>query len=685
MTPAPPTAAARYTTRAMRVAAWLERRGDPLPLLDAVLLGGAAWTVADNAAYLLHQSLFVATCGAAVLAGALAWGWRRVPDTAPDGESAGATDAPAPPRWVRVLWVVAALAVVALWLGTRRVTVFWLGAVLVLGGNVFWQWRSGEARRNGAGAPGRTRPLWLGAICIVAVYLAMTTHRPDTDDTYYLNRAAVAADDFFGPLPHTFTVFAGDVPSPYPTYGLTAYHDFLGLLSRVLDSEPIAIASFVITPVASVLLILAYAALLRALTPRAWPWCLLAVVALLFIDGSYVQNISNHAFVRIWQGKALLLHLWLPLLLLHGFRYGADGGARNAVRLAAGETAALGLSSVGLWMAPVVGCTAVLAGAFGRRALVRRTLLAVVCCAYPLVVGAVAYGQSLERADQRYREPAYQDDTWYRNPDRLMTTYFGSVDGAAFWLGASVLAGVVAPDRRFRRFSAVAAFVLWTTFLNPHLASYVARYVTSATVYWRTLWLLPLMVMAAGVLAAGFNAPRPWGAWLGPVVLVLGVAAQARWITTTYVLSSENFAWRGPPALKVPAQEYAIAAFLTDVLPAGSAVVAPPDLAWIFPMFREHLYPLAPKDVAVTLHIGRRLGRAHEAEDRIRATQYVDGHAVLEPAEFRRILREFDVRGVVVERGMVEHSTIAETLKRAGFQLARADRYYLTYVRPPGA
>src|SRR6185369_3247695 len=62
---------------------------------------------------------------------------------------------------------------------------------------------------------------------------------------------------------------------------------------------------------------------------------------------------GNFAFVRLWQGKSIVLSVFMPLVYENALRFAARPGRRDWMMLMAAQIAAVGVSSSALWLAPV--------------------------------------------------------------------------------------------------------------------------------------------------------------------------------------------------------------------------------------------------------------------------------------------------------------------------------------------
>lgn len=641
-------------------------RFSPETILGTFVLGFGLWTLGNNLAIALRGSLFLAAIFTAVFAISLTVLWKKLPS-----QNQAASEKFPESEWIgprlNARLIIGALVVLLGWILTRHYWVFWLGGLGLI--TVFLvKARASAPFLYGPAKPSPTGLTSTWLLVLACSALAFLAIRPDADDAHYLNRAAYVAGNFFKPLPEHYTIFPGEhIPYP-PVFSFHVYHDFVGLLSKVSGLEPLEVSAFLLTPILASLVVLAYAVLFRTLFPTAWPWALAAVVALLLIDGTSHVFFSNFAFVRIWQGKCVLLHLLAPALIAYALWFGSTGGLRNLIRLALAEIAAFGLSPIAIWLAPILALTGILAGGWGQKSLLQRLAGGLLASLYPLARGALVYFQ-FQQEQAPYR------DLTAGGPGDLFLRYCGSFQAVAVWLGVILLAPLLTAERKMAWFCAVYAFVYLLIFGNPLLAPFVFKHMAPGTVAWRTLWLIPLPAMAAAILCSGIRSGMNRTTMVGPLLLVLLIGGYGLLIPKTYVLSPKNrvsFRWS---AVKAGQAEYALAKFLARHLPSGSNVIAPTEVAWILPTLRKTLYSVMPKVNVVKHTILIRLGRQKEFNRRMFTAHFANGITFtygnrtggLPSATLQFLIRDFDVQAVVTVKSLPDFERVNQTLNQMGF------------------
>jgi hypothetical protein len=670
------------------VAEALSNRAGRLPRVeqfsvDFILAAGAIWTVSCNLAYLAGWSLRTASMlSAAGLAVASALFLVFIRHDRSRAEAVaiccGPEDVRTSPDRGNIAVVAAAVIGLILWMAFLRTYLwFWLISVPLL---TWGCWRTVRARvpatDGPAGSEPPARPVLLALLCAAAVLVTLATRQPSQDDCYYLNRSATLADDFTGTMRTGYSVLEKPgLPWPYPSYPLTAFHDFVGLLSWATGLEPLAVSAYILAPVGAVLMVFAYSLLCRTLFGRRWPWALVGVFILLAVGGSNVWHFANFGFPRIWQGKSLVLHVILPLVAVLGLRYGANGRLGDLLRLAGAATCAAGLSSISIWLVPSFTVLAALGGIQQWRHAIPRLVAVVAACGYPLAEGLLA-------------RSGFTADVGYRVVDRsfeeLMQMSFGGSLGTAAWAAVVLLAPLTAPGLRTRRYLTVSVLGGLLTLMNPALFGLVVKYVTSAVVFWRVTWALPPMaVLAACLSLAGFQVPgRKLRKIAGPAVWCLLTAAFVDLAIRPPYGILANPGRIGWPGLKVTQPEYDAIALLMAKLPPGSPVMAPEEVGWMIPTFRHRLGSIAPRLNVIDQTVEHQMADAEEAQMRRESLRISQGG--LGPGDeqiLRQLVERYGLRGVVMAAASPGTTAADSTLERMGFKALRQGPYIL-WIRP---
>jgi len=649
-------------------------RDGPAPserLCDLACAAFASWTLASHATVAAGGSLrglvalFAAAAAALVLLAARAR--RRAGARAAPPPPAAPAPAPAPraaPGLVRGLELAgAALALAALahFLAGGGVLGLWWGAALALAAALAAGW----LREDPAPPParrGRGPELALFGLSLLCLGATLAIHRPDIDDAFYVNLAVAAVDQPGQPLLAADTLHGvPGLPLHLPVYQLHSWELAPAALSLATGLPVIACFHLLAAGLGAFLVPLAAAHLLRRLLPGAWLFATAAFVLVLLAAGETHRSYANFAFPRMWQGKAVALFVFLPLVQSYALDFARCPRARAFALLAAAQIAALGASSSALWVAPA-GALAALASALRpSREGLRRGALGALASLYVLAAGVLVRGQMASHAPARPAGP----------PGALLAEAGSEVLGtsrlAALSLFALAAGWAVVPPGLARRFACGVPLAVLVVLLDPYTGEWVSANLTGPS-YWRALWALPVPLLLALLLAAPLR-------WPGAPGLAAGLAACAGfalWVPRYPVFDPRNAGPQvgirvGRPSLKVPEVPYGWARALNESVEPGAAVVAPYWVSRWVPTFHHHAHPLEVR-LSYLLSYREELG-PEDVEDRHVMSAYAAG-ALLEPdapERFRRGLERYRVRGVCLAISDLSDEARA-ILRGAGFE-----------------
>lgn len=607
-------------------------------LLDGVVMGYAGFTLLANLVVHRGGSLRQLTGAAALatltgLAGALWRVARRRPfeEKARAQPSAREIDPPPSPR-LRLGVVAGAFACVGLLATTGSLLPFSASGLILTGGLLLRE--ISKPPRLASPAPTRRQLAWLLAFAGLCVATVLAAHRPDADDSFYVNQVVTAADHPDAPILHYDGLHGiPEVPLQLPVFAVLSFEPLEAVLTWLSGAPALVVAHLVVPAFAAFLLPFAYARLLRRLLPSRWLIGVALALAWLVCVGDGEGGYGDFALLRLQQGKSIMLHLALPLVLCHGIELAQAPGWRRLLRLAAAQICAVGLSSTALWLAPATAALGLASGvvltnaAGGARHALRALGWALASCAYPL---ALALG--LRSATLRvFAEAAHPlpSTAWSGSQLAAGARELVLGDGIAGLFALAVILGAwaAAETDLARRFCAVCSFaflLLW----NPLTAPFVASQVTGADAYFRVFWLLPLPVLVVVVLARPFAAGAPgWLAGGLAAALMLGLPG-------AYTLSAANGVRLGWPGYKLPPVAFEAAREIGAHAGSGDLVLAPSDVTLWIPLLHGHPAPLMVREILLDV-LRPRLG-GPELERRVLLTRMVGGE--LRPAAGGEIL-----------------------------------------------
>jgi hypothetical protein len=404
---------------------------------------------------------------------------------------------------------------------------------------------------------------------------AISAHRPDADDSFYLSLPVTCLDrpdEAF--LSHDGMFGEPDLPLYRSWYRLKSYEPLLAAVSWWTGLGVKDVYYLWLPALFGALVVLAHWFALRQLG-GSYPGLGAAVALAVWLCwGEQHWSPGNFAFVRLFQGKAVLVAVCVPAAVGYGWRFVRRPTPRGWLLLGAVTVASIGISGSAVVAVPTV-LAAVLVGG-GRRGW--RGLPAVAAASVAAVAVFVelglhrGLGAVLERLDAL---PALSLEA--------LSIALGDPPRRALAMGALLLAPMLVPRARRRQAVGFAA-VLVAVLLSPWLAGFVQQ--LHYRLGWRLFWTVPfplLLGLLAQRLAALGGPGRRWTAVAGPA-LVAGVFLAVGGPTT---LSPADGTRLGRPGWKVP-PEHAVAATLVALAGPDRRVLAPWRVSAWLPTFRGH-------------------------------------------------------------------------------------------------
>jgi hypothetical protein len=634
-------------------------------LVAGTVLVFALWTLCCQAVVRLGGNLYtlitVFTC-VGFVAGGAAW---RLRESKANQSSATVGQEPPPsnpqelaPGRLRILrgsCAVAAVAGTPLIYNTGSTVALWgwIAAWLLVSFLAVFFWE--KPARMPTPTKGRWQEAVLWSLALAAVIFTLISHRSDYDDSIYVNFAVAAADQPEQPLLAKDTLHGIEgLPLSLAIYRLQSWELLLGAFSWLTGIPAIYCFHWVAAALAALLLPFAHARLFRLLVPRLWPWAVAASLVVLVATGETHRWYGNFAFVRIWQGKSLLVSILLPLVAAFAMEYMARPTGRRWLLLCAVQIAAVGANVTALWAAPAVALAGLVCAMEPTWKSLRSAALGALASSYILAAGAFA-----KKGVSAFVVPEEAVFNFGERGDLLLQALvevLGKGHLLLFSLVTITLAWTLAPPGLGRRFAVGMPLAVWGLLLNPLVAPLVFKQVTGPA-YWRLLWSLPLPILMSLVLISplrlkgrfkrqlnGQHQGRLRG-WWGPALCLALLTAYALLVPTYSGFSPQNRVLIYlRPMLKVRWPMYRPAIQLNSSVPPGSYVLAPNNVSMWIPTLHHHVYPLRARHY---LNLNRFYLGEEDFENRGAMMRYVAGEGIKGDANlFRQGLSHYSVTGV---------------------------------------
>ncbi|MGB7818266.1 MAG: DUF6077 domain-containing protein [Ornithinibacter sp.] len=408
---------------------------------------------------------------------------------------------------------------------------------------------------------------WTAAI--ISAYGSTRIARTDGDDAYFLNLSSWVADRGFFPLNDTMisqNIFPPNGAHSPPTHSVEA---LIGTLARLTQVEAGSIAYLAVPPALTLLGVLALTWAVEESRIPTSPAAVVAAVGYLWTTGGTGYSFGSFFAVRLWQGKAMLLSLAVPLIIVLGSRLLRSGGWRNHVLFGAAVITAVGFSNTSAFLVPLLLGAMFVAGLALRRPMGSFRVL--LWALYPVAGGVVSFLMAPESAtDAQLSAEGFATERGpYVNP--LVT-----VPGRDGILVATILAiglGALGIANRTVRAVAAATIVVTAITLLPPARDVFAD-VGLGAVVWRLWWLIPVPLLLGGVVGAvAGRIPRHPALVAAPLAFALALVplVGGRWVGA----ETDRTRIVSPTAWKVKPGALTTAQYVQQISRPGDTVLVP--------------------------------------------------------------------------------------------------------------
>jgi len=422
-------------------------------------------------------------------------------------------------------------------------------------------------------------------LVVIMLFFALFANTHNFDDAHYIRTSVDMADHPEKPvlLEDPLGLFEG-APLLIPVYKAHSIETFCAAISSLTGVPVIYVFHFLLPVIGLFLSVMAHLLIFRVLIPKK---ALLAtIISFVLIYAVSLRAMGNITFIRMHQGKGVLLGVFLPLIIAYGLKAARENKGRDWFLLALSQVCAIGMNATALWLAPVVANLAVIAGsiAFKSSFFIRNNIYALLSSMYIVLFGL-------------YLVVNFQMPPFYITKDtesvKLITGSIHRVfgNGLAMYMSFFVImfSWMFAPSRQSRIFCIVFPAALLIVFYNPLVARFLAEYIVSEQTYWRTAWLIPLQVFIGIIGVSPFVRNKP--SWLiyPKLIFIAGMFLVYFCYSPT---KSRLFAKNSRIEIKYPSlkvtKEYYVAEKINKMLDEDDVLVSPNKISmWISTMHRH--------------------------------------------------------------------------------------------------
>ena len=531
-------------------------------------------------------------------------------------------------------------------------TMVWCFFAIALGGlfllTRLWKKTDAAPGRGYRFHPSQIPLVTMGVACAVTI---LFVRRPNQDDVIYFHRVLAQLSALSEPIFLRQTLVDMDAAAFSPVHLATSHEMLMALLGHYLGIDPLYFYQVVghAFTAFSISFVLYWCARIFGL--NRWQAAVGAFLGIAFLLAGSVAGASfgNTAFGRMWQGKAIVWILFLPVTLSLTYRFLRLGNGSDLAWLFLLAIAGVGLSNTALYLIPaVIGCSCVSFLAVERFdpkrrehfwAEFRRCLLLGIPLAYPVTILALLKLNIIPRPiDLQGFGPEYLP--WRQCLDYVVGTPAEHIRNVVLMIGVPLL---VIRGRQ-GRFLFLYICAVWLFCLNPLLAHLWMKNITAAC-YFRLVYLLQLPLLSTMLAAAGPRPGQARGSLKGQLLTQLGLVAvivsffySFRTLSIMPPNPKPGIGWKSPRDYQLLPQNVAFAEAAGKYI-ARSKLLAP---TWTasseLPLLFPDMKPVAPRLVT---HYFANAGNPREGGIRQQAAIFVQGEKNASPQRFKMLANAF--------------------------------------------
>ncbi|WP_433357526.1 DUF6077 domain-containing protein [Micromonospora saelicesensis] len=637
----------------------------PVLITDGAVVAFALWTVLYHLAFLFGlapSGTFLIWIGGC-LVGLGGWLWRRRgrPSSAAGRVHQEAVEgaAPAYPRPLLAL-VLGAGTIAAVTAGLTTVEdgvgegiPWWIPGgfgALAAAGAMFLVRRRWLATPAGVAPTAAATPLSSAYALIVAVLAAISGlffARNSVDDAFFLGKSVWVAERDEVPL-RDFLFTDGVAPAMNSQPPVPSIEVFYGAFAHVFGLHAASATWYIVTPVMSVVAVLALWRLVQRWAPRRAALAFTVAVTYLYLVAGDDAALGTFHLTRLHQGKTMFVAAVVPLMWVYLTEWFDSRSRRGLILIAALSIVATGLSTTSAIVLPLL-----VGGAVFAMMLVGRWRDAILAGAAALVypIGATIWsrlnaGPITENAAAAF----YDAEATYRRT--VLFGVLGVIGGLALWLGPLVA------RRRTPQLLVAGSTLAMSVLLFPGVLDALNSLTGIGVVLWRMPWMFALPAVIGILCTVDLPRLRVFGsaAIAAALVACFALFGTPMWSAKSYVTVHEQPVW------KLPQQRKSIVFWMTRLDRPDGVVLAPSTLMHTAPMVTSRMRVVSPND----RYLPDYGIDSPFAQDRLKLVALANGKPELAPvSELAGAIERLDVTTICVYTGNQVARDLAPQL---GFQ-----------------
>lgn len=328
--------------------------------------------------------------------------------------------------------------------------------------------------------------LLLVVITVLIIFLFLF-YRSDADDSFYVSNVLLfSKSDTLNPYDSSF---GNSSFGTVPMYDFQIWEGYLAVFSRLFSIKASVLCHFVMVPVLCIIAVSAYLLLGDIIFRESRKSSLFVIILLMIysMGGYAVYTKGSFLLSRIWQGKAVYLHIVLPIAIAIMLFYLKEQRKTQGILLGAIMLAGIALNPTSMYVIGFQILFMMIAISYHIKRWkgllhILPTLLVVGVFSAFILLRTHNYNGQVEAASNVPENFAYE----------VFVNFFGEGMGYFLIYIICCLFILIKGETKGKIICVYTPVLLLLGVWNPLMAPVVAQHLTMVPSYWRVFWLLPI-------------------------------------------------------------------------------------------------------------------------------------------------------------------------------------------------
>lgn len=407
----------------------------------------------------------------------------------------------------------------------------------------------------------------------------------------------------------------------------------------------------------------------------------LFAAAVILLLGETPRTPGTWSFPYIYTGKVLFISMGLPLFAAASINLLRARSHLDWLLAFSVTTALVGTTSSSMALLPALAAVLVLAYATvsgNYRIFVGNSLIYLSSLSYLLVYTLIVFLNF--HSNVSANSPVNEDfPVTFLGHAEFFLEKTGPATPLAL-IGSTVMA-LLMTSGNTRKFIVAWIAASIALFLNPIVAPFVIKYLTTPNIYWRMFYIYPLVLLLGltGAMLFEYSGKFSRQVRAALIVSTIGILVISHVVpfTTSVLYLRTEFGW---PRYKMPHAIRRQAAAIIAAAPPPGPMLAPLPLGGVIAMMSSSYPQMRVFDEPERAWFGER-GMNAEIEKRICASEFVNGGRPDCLSAFQTVAEHNDLRSVVITQSMAADPQVQRILEDNGYVHHEAVDDLLVYWR----